>query len=236
MTGAPQQSGERVQGRGNRLRLPLGWFAAAVGLGLTLSALAPLATVVSGGSIHPMDLMSDPVEVTGILWFVGGVASLNLFLWAACAALMTVAAAGLWRHDRALARGLAAWSALAAILLLDDRFLLHELVLPAIVGIPELATYGFYLAIALAALAVCWRPFARLPEFGLLLVALAVLSLSVALDLTGWDSDVRRVAEETTKMVAAALLASFPAAILVRSVRTGSSQPVSLAGSAGGDA
>ncbi|MGC5584398.1 hypothetical protein ACQE98_14910 [Ornithinimicrobium sp. W1679] len=45
------------------------------------------------------------------------------------------------------------------------------------------------------------------------------MAASVALDLTGIDSTVRRVAEETAKMVGAAALALFPATVLVGRLR-----------------
>ncbi|MCF6743470.1 hypothetical protein E9529_04120 [Blastococcus sp. KM273128] len=100
MTGRPQRDrlghrgadDDRVPGgAGARQR---GWLVGAMASGLVLAGLAPLAVLVSGGSVAAMDLMSDPVEVTGIPWFVGGVASLNQFVWAAGAAVFLLAAVG----------------------------------------------------------------------------------------------------------------------------------------------
>lgn len=83
---------------------------------------------------------------------------------------------GLWERDRPLAVTLAVWSELTVLLTRDDRFLLHEGVAPELVGVTEVATYAFYA--------------------GLMLFSLGDMALSVALDVAGWDSTVRRVTEE----------------------------------------
>ena len=99
-------------------------LACAVAVGLT--SLALLADPVSEGRIGPMDLLSDPAEATGIPWCIGAVSDLNLFVWAAGAAIYLLAAAGLPRLSGALA-----WlGALTVVFTVDDRFLLHEIVYP----------------------------------------------------------------------------------------------------------
>jgi hypothetical protein len=201
---------------GDDTRSPWPWVVAAVVVGLALSAPAPLAGVLTGGSLDPMDLMSDAVEVTGIAWHAGAVASLNLFVWAAGAGVFLVAAIGLRRRDASLAAMLLALGLLSLVLTLDDRFLLHEVVLPHYLGVPELVTYGLYAVAAVAVLVAFREVFRRLPETGILLFAIAALAVSVGLDLTGWDSLTRRVAEETFKMVGAVAWAAFPAAVVVR--------------------
>lgn len=228
MTGRPQRDrldrrgadqGGEPGGRGlARIRRHRGWLLGAVAFGLVVAGLAPLAALLSGGSIAAMDLMSDPVEVTGIPWFVGGVASLNLFVWAAGAAVFLLAALGLRHVDPRLSAALAGWGLLTAVLTLDDRFLLHEVVLPYL-GVPEVLVHLLYVVAVLALLVGFRAVTAGQPEVVLLLLGLGALAVSVGLDLTGWDSTVRRVAEETAKMIGATALLCFPSAILVRHLR-----------------
>ena len=191
----------------------------AVLLGLALAGLAPLAHVVTGGGITAMDLMSDPVELTGTPWYLGGVAALNLFLWAAAAALLLVAAVGLWTRERGLAAAMGAIGLLTVLVALDDRFLVHELVLPHF-GVPEIVSYVAYGVLAAGLVAAFGRVLLAQPEAWLLVLALFGMGASVGLDLTGIDSTVRRVAEETAKMVGAVALTVFPATVLVNRLRT----------------
>lgn len=191
----------------------------AVLLGLALAGLAPLAHVVTGGGITAMDLMSDPVELTGTPWYLGGVAALNLFLWAAAAALLLVAAVGLWTRERGLAAAMGAIGLLTVLVALDDRFLVHELVLPHF-GVPEIVSYVAYGVLAAGLVAAFGRVLLAQPEAWLLVLALLGMGASVGLDLTGIDSTVRRVAEETAKMVGAVALTVFPATVLVNRLRT----------------
>lgn len=103
-------------------------LACAVAVGLT--SLALLADPVSEGRIGPMDLLSDPAEATGIPWCIGAVSDLNLFVWAAGAAIYLLAAAGLRQAQPRLSGALAWLGALTVVFTVDDRFLLHEIVYP----------------------------------------------------------------------------------------------------------
>lgn len=212
-------SGGRALGlRPAALRDQLWWLVGVAVLALGLLAPALLAVVASGGAITAMDVMSDAVEVTGIPWFVGGVASLNIFVWAAAAAVFLVAALGVWHTDARLAAFPATWGVLSAVVALDDRFLLHEVVLPYL-GVPEEAVYLAYGVVAVVLLVGFASVLLAQPEAVILLLALVALSTSVALDVVGWDSTSRRVAEETAKMFGAVALLCFPSAIVVRRLR-----------------
>lgn len=193
------------------------WLALSVVtlLGLAIGGLAPLGHLVTGGGITAVELLSDPAELTEIGWYSGGVASLNMFLWAGAAALFLTGAAGLWRQDRRLALVLGWIGVLATVILIDDRFLLHELVLPHF-GIPEIVSYAAYGLAGLALVGLGWRTLLRLQESWVLAWALLWMGLSVLLDLSGIDSDARRVAEEMAKMVGATALLAFPALLLAR--------------------
>lgn len=192
------------------------WVLLACVITVGLAGLAPLATLASDGRIAVMDLMSDPAEVTGIPWYIGAVTDLNLFVWAAGAAIFLLGAVGLRRIDAHLAMALAWLGAFTALMTMGDRFLFHEIIVPWLFGLPQLATFALYALILALILARYWRVLLRQPEVSILLLAFFGLGASLALDTIGWDATWRRVAEETAKMLGAAALALFPAAVIVR--------------------
>lgn len=213
-----QDTAPQTKVRSNPLGLPAPpWLALAVVslLGLALGGLAPLGQWLTGGGITAVELLSDPAELPEIGWYSGGVASLNMFLWAGAAALFLTSAAGLWQQDRRLALALGWLGVLSGVILLDDRFLLHELVLPHF-GVPEIVSYAGYGLAALGLVLLFGRTLLRHQESWLLAWALLWMALSVLLDLSGIDSDTRRVAEEVAKMVGATALVAFPALLLTR--------------------
>lgn len=198
------------------VRRQLSWLLTAAALTLVLVAPAPLFAIASDGRIPVMDLMSDPAEVEPFPWYVGAVSDLNLFVWAAATAMYLLAAFGLRRAEPGLAATMAALSALTVVFALDDRFLLHEIVYPWLFGVPELVTFGVYAAFLAVILVVYRRVLLAQPEVVILLLGLVGLGLSLLLDAVGWDSTLRRAAEETAKMLGAIAWMIFPAAILLR--------------------
>lgn len=194
---------------------PWGALVVATVLGVLIGGLAPVGELVTGGGITAVELLSDPAEMTEVAWYSGGVASLNMFLWAGAGALLLTGAAGLWRAERGLAAALAWLGVLSCVILLDDRFLLHELVLPHF-GVPEIVSYAVYGLAGFGLVLIFGRVLLRHRESWLLVLALVAMGLSVLLDLSGIDRDVRRVAEEMAKMVGATALLAFPASLLAR--------------------
>lgn len=205
----------------SHVRSQLPWLLAVVVLGLGIASLAPLASFVSEGRIAVMDLMSDPAEVVQIPWYVGGVSDLNLFVWAAGCAVYLIAAIGLHRHDRVLTTALVWLGAITLVFTLDDRFLLHEIVYPWILGLPQVGAFAIYAAWLAVVLLFYRRVLLSQPEVILLITGLLGLGVSVLLDLVGWDSTLRRFAEETAKLLGALAWAMFPAAIIVRHLVAG---------------
>lgn len=197
-------------------RRQIPWFVFAVVVAAGLVGLAALAGLVSEGGIDPMDLLADPAEVTGIPWYIGAVSDLNLFVWAAGAALFFLAALGLRRIDARLAAALALLGAMTMVLVMDDRFLLHEIVFPWLFGISEEVTYAVY-AVVLALIVLSFlRVLLRQPELTVLVLALVAFAASVALDVFGGDSTARRMVEEGAKLLGTAAWAAFPGAIILR--------------------
>lgn len=205
--------------RGADLRRQLPWLLLAGAIAVGLTGLALLADLASEGRIRPMDLLSDPAEVTGIPWYIGAVSDLNLFVWASGAALYLLAALGLRQVQPRLSAALAWLGALTVLFTADDRFLLHEVVYPWVFGLPESIAFALYAAVL--GLLLVWhrRTLLSQPEAGLLVLALIGLGTSVALDVLGWDSTTRQVAEEAAKLLGTAAWSLFPAAIVVRNLR-----------------
>lgn len=197
------------------------WLLAAAAVTAVVTALALLVAPASRGRIEVMDLMSDPAEVLGSPWYVGAVSDLNLMVWAAGVALFVVAALGLARSARRLAVALAWLGALTAAVTVDDRFVLHEIVLPHVTGLPQIAFHAAYAVAAAAVLLRYGRVLLAEPERVLLVVGACALALSIGLDVLGWDTTWRRVAEESAKLLGALLWTFFPASIIVRRLAWG---------------
>ena len=185
------------------LRAQLPWLGIAVVLTSVLVGMAWLASVVSEGRIPMMDLLSDPAEVEKIPWFTGAVSDLNLFVWAAGAALYLVAALGLRYRNRSLAHVVMWLGLFTVVLTLDDRFLLHEIVLPWLFGLPEIVVFAAYAVGAVVIVVTFRRVLVVQPELSILVLGLLGLGVSVFLDVFGPDADLRRVVEESAKLVGA---------------------------------
>ncbi len=183
---------------------------------LLLTMLAPLAVLITDGRVGTMDLLSDPAELTGAPWYLGAVSSLNLLTWAAGAAMYLVAGvAGRTRSPR-LGVALLGLGFLTLVFTLDDQFLVHEIFIPWIFGLPETVTFAIYAAV-LASLVLRFRVvLLRQPEMSVLILALVALGGSVIVDVLGWEVGGRRLLEEGLKMLGALAWALFPAKILVR--------------------
>lgn len=202
--------------RARYLRRQLPWLVIAVVLTTVLVVLAWLASVVSEGRIPMMDLLSDPAEVEQIPWYTGAVSDLNLFVWAAAAAMYLIAAIGLRQRNRSLAHVLLWLGLFTVVLTLDDRFLLHEIVVPWLFGLSEIVVFGTYAVVMVAILLVFWRVLIAQPELSILVLGLLGLGVSVLLDVFGADADLRRVLEEAAKLLGTLGWALFPAAIVIR--------------------
>lgn len=126
--------------------------------------------------------MGDPATVAGEPFYIGFVSNVGVLLWAAtgCIFLFThsvLRGCGEAQHGSfLLASGLfVAW------LGLDDLFLLHEVVLPDYLGVPQMIVGAAYGAVAFAYLAVYRRHITAGPS-ALLIAALALLATSLAVD------------------------------------------------------
>lgn len=202
-----------------RSRTQAGWVLFAILASAALAGVGPLLTLISDGRIATMDVLADPADVTGAPWYLGAGTDLRLFVWATGAALFAVATLGLWSTARRLSLGLTLMGALTLALTLDDRFMLHEVVIPANTGLPEAATYAGYLAVAVAVVLVAGPALLRQPEAPLLLLSALGLATWIGLDLLDGHGAAYRIVMESAKSFGAITWSLFPAALVVRHLR-----------------
>lgn len=175
--------------RGAASRLPLSVPA----LLLAAAMLLPFGMPWLAGAVSaPVSLLTrDPVAVGNLPPWTGLLSTLGLCAWAAAATVALFA--GAWVRERGGATAVpAGWffgaGALSVVLLLDDAFLAHEILLPVFVGIPEKAVYAMY---GLAALAwfVGGLRFLRGTPWLLLGIAGLGFAASVVIDVVSGDND-----------------------------------------------
>lgn len=128
-------------------------------------------------------VMGDPATATGWPFFVGFVSNVGVVMWAAIATVF------LFRHhvERA-AQGPSEWSrfllwsgVFAAVLGLDDLFLLHDQVLPDYLSIGQSLVVGLYVVLCLGYLLRFSGQIAR-TAYPVFMAALGLLAVSVGLD------------------------------------------------------
>ncbi|CAN5631407.1 hypothetical protein BH23ACI1_BH23ACI1_05290 [soil metagenome] len=145
--------------------------------------LAALAAVTSWKDIPFGTVASDPHTVGDLPFYAGLLSNVGVLLWCAAAAVATFSGAILWARgvERPLATFLLASGVFTAVLLLDDFFLIHEIVFPYYLGLPQNLLLGAYAVGSLAWLGAFRRTILR-TESVVLLLALVFLGLSVVFD------------------------------------------------------
>ena len=177
------------------------------GAALPLYAGAFLILVATAAASYIMDLpvatfMQDPAANFGGHPFTGLVSNLGVLAWCATAVVCTFTY-GLRREsggDRELLLMIGWGGVLSAVWMFDDLFMLHELIVPQDLGIPQpviLATYG---AATLLFLARFRAVFGR-TRLGLLATSLLFLGLSVALDLVSTGPNWHHLFEDGAKFM-----------------------------------
>lgn len=192
---------------------------------LTLLPPAALtAAVALQPWVHPADLLRDPLAVAEMSdacckVYFGAISHVGVLVWTSAAAICAFAAGVLMvssgRSDQVVFMIVAAL--LTGLLALDDLFLIHENVLPAL-GIAQPVTYAGYGLLAAAYLALSWRRILQ-NDYPLLSVALALLATSVAIDwLIHSDQPIRIVLEDGAKLCGIFAWSSFHVAAAWRAI------------------
>jgi len=162
---------------GERGWLP--WLLAAWVPALLFLAAVPLAARLTG---HPVSLFTrDVFSVAEVPVYTALLSNAGVLLWCATAT-MCLFAAGALVETMPARRFYLGFGALSLAFLADDFFMLHEWIVPKVLGLPEVAVSAAY-ALALAGLlAVTRREVAR-REPVLLGIAVAWFAASILLDV-----------------------------------------------------
>jgi hypothetical protein len=129
-------------------------------------AVWAMAALAFFGVLHVLDTLDlsvskitrDTAVVADMPYWTGALSTLGLLAWAAAATACLIAGTTLRvvGGQPQQAGYLLALGALTLMLLMDDAYLVHEVVVPRYFGVPEEATLGLYL-VAAAGVAYRWR-------------------------------------------------------------------------------
>ena len=154
-------------------------IAVALALGGIFVLGATLVVLLAyRAGIPPFDLLRDPAGQFGFPIYGGIISNVGVSVLTLAAGVAGVGA--LFGPIRRLRFAQAAL--LSALLAIDDQYMLHEVVGPEILGIPEIGFFILYGATALAILATIGPRLSHLRHLPLL-IAGAALAASIAIDL-----------------------------------------------------
>lgn len=148
--------------------------------------------VVSRTSLPVEALFADSVDLAQLPYYYGALSNIGVLLWCSTATGCLLVYAALRAHPTAAReRRFLLWMGLlTAWLMMDDLFLLHEVVLPDKLGLPSAAVYAVYAATTLAVL-LRYRAVVVQSDSLLLLVAGCFFGISVLSDLAADVAHVR---------------------------------------------
>lgn len=160
----------------SRSRLLAGLLVAAVvGAVAVVAAIGLLAAVVD---VPNEDLTREPQVVLEGSAYVGALSNLGVLVFAVAAVAAGLAATVVRGRERGM---FGAAAAVSALMLLDDLFLLHDVVYPRL-GVPEAVVQAAYL-LAIAAIVFLYRS-----EMGMVAVAGVVVTLGAWAASVGMDT------------------------------------------------
>jgi hypothetical protein len=186
------------------------------GLGVLVLALLQLA------ALHtrvPMGVFTrDPLQLLGAPFYTGIVSNLGVLIGFGGAAVCLFAGAVLpQRSERSRMKQFLLWTGiLTAVLVVDDLFMLHDIVIPDHLHIREQFVYAAYVVVAAAYAFSFWRVLWA-SGAALILIAVACAGLSVLMDqghaiyvLLGTDViPTNYLIEDGTKFVSIASWAAY---------------------------
>lgn len=165
------------------------------------AGLAVLAAAIGQDVVEHEELLLDPVTVGGLPWYTGLVSQLGVVCWAIAA---TVAGCGGFVASlvarRGAARFLISGGALGVLLLLDDLFQLHAVLLPRWLGIPKQAIVAGY-GVAAAAWIIANRAELLRTRLHLLAASALAFGTSVGADVVGTGHGTWLVVEDGGKLL-----------------------------------
>jgi len=150
--------------------------------GATIAALVAAAVYSAATGGPPWLFTRDPAAIHVANLLLGALSNLGAVLWSAAASIALFAAALLrGAHASELRAYLAYAGLLTAWLLLDDLYMLHERVLPDMLGVPQRLVFAIYVALTIA-LFVRFRRIVATTDHRLLALAITCFAVSIASD------------------------------------------------------
>jgi hypothetical protein len=200
-------------------RRSLFWVALLVYLPAVL--LIAFVSAVAGWKNIPFTVVSSDPATTGRLPFYAGILSnIGVLAWCGGAAVALFSAVLLRRTggDGRLSAFLFASGFFGAVLLVDDLFLVHEIVFPYYLGLPQQLPIVAYGVSAVLYLAVFARTIAG-TDFLILLTALAALGVSVLVDQLPFQLPMHLVWEDGAKLIGATGWCAYLASTSARALQ-----------------
>ncbi|MBX0329430.1 hypothetical protein K2Z83_17300 [Oscillochloris sp. ZM17-4] len=196
-----------------------------------LIGLVPVILLISLRHVEPELLTRDIFASTDSPIYTGFLSNLGLFVWSAAAAIWLLAALLLARVDLrhpllpfAIGSGL-----FSTLMLFDDAFMFHELLLPDYLGIPEKAVMLAYILIAMSYVGLNIRHILRSPYI-LLGMAVGFLGLSMALDEFVRISELETLIEDSLKFAGIVFWCGYAATAAIQIVEGMIDKPDTPAG------
>ena len=195
---------------GTEVRGPGAWGPLLAAGGATILAVALLAAARSQG-VAPRRLLQDPAGQYDMPPYIGVLSHAGVGLLVATAAI-TGFVAVLGRREMLLLWLVAGLSmALAA----DDLLMLHERVVPQVLGLDERVPQALYGLVAVLILVRLWRA----PGAAVVLIPLGLLAASVGADQMDLPMNTRVLVEDLTKLAGFAAWLAFWAAFAAARMR-----------------
>lgn len=186
-----------------------------------LVGLAGLSVVALQHRVPIEDLLLDPSVVGGGRWYGGLVTSIGVVVWTVASVAAFGAGYVSWLVGRVGACvTMVSSSAIIALLLFDDLFLLHTAVVPALTGLPKLGLVIFEAMAVVVWGATCRKEISR-TRWELLVAAGFGFALSLVFDQTLPASVQALLLEDGAKLLGVLALAAWAvstAADLTRSM------------------
>lgn len=163
-------------------RSALSWQALAFATALSAFLIGAVLHMHYRWGVPMGTLTQDPLFHRPV--YLGFLSQVGILLWAAAAAVCFIVAIVLRARGGARNEQAFFWSAgwLTTLLGIDDAFMLHDVVLPDQLGVPESIVYALYAGAVLAFVAVFFRRLLA-SEYATIVIAFAFFALSILADV-----------------------------------------------------
>ena len=160
-------------------------FQHAKGLGFIGLFLLAMIGVFDLSGVQMTKLSRDPLQRLQLPVYLGLLSYLGVLAWCAASSIMLFAAFLIRRidPDSITARFLVWMGILAAILFLDDLFMVHDTIVPVHLHLPEMSFYIAYAVYMGLLLLQFWKLIVEQTEYELFLLAFVCFGFSVAIDI-----------------------------------------------------